>query len=557
MLTTVSRRIWLLVVSAMVMCVAVTLFDLRTLHQAITIERQGQVRALVDGQLSVLTALQADVEAGRPTPPDTQERAARMIRTSFYGKRDGFFAFNYEGVSVANGARPDFEGQNKLDLRDPNGKPFIADLLNAAKRGGDFVIYQFPRTPNTPPIEKLSYAGHFAPWRWMVATGVYTDDIEAEFRDTAMVRLGWLIGVLAVLGGIAVWLARGLTRPLGAFRLTLGQLAQGTLAGDIPHAARKDEIGEMARALVDLRDRLTVAEGVRAEQERAVEQRLRSRAAVDDATRAFVAELQAVLVSVTADAAGIGTKATNLLRIAGTTADTSGRVATVTEGGSANIQTAAAAVEELHSSISTISHQLVTVADASAKAVEEAQSTSATMQGLAGAAQRIDAVVTLINSIASQTNLLALNATIEAARAGEAGKGFAVVASEVKNLASQTAKATEDIQSQVAAIQTESHNAVGAIAKIGETITSINRLATEVAGAVHQQDSAASEIARSVNDAARGATEVSNAIAGVASAMATTGTTAGDVLSSADTLKTQADAINALVGGFVQRLQSA
>ncbi len=190
-------------------------------------------------------------------------------------------------------------------------------------------------------------------------------------------------------------------------------------------------------------------------------------------------------------------------------------VASAAEETSVNVQTVSSGTEQLSSSIAEIGRQVVTSAEIARKAVDEAGATDATMQGLADNAARISVVVDLIQTIASQTNLLALNATIEAARAGEAGRGFAVVASEVKNLASQTAKATDEIRAQIASMQAVTTSAVGAIRSIGNTIGEINEVTTAIAAAVEQQGAATREIARNIQHAAGGTSEVSSNIVGV------------------------------------------
>ncbi len=190
-------------------------------------------------------------------------------------------------------------------------------------------------------------------------------------------------------------------------------------------------------------------------------------------------------------------------------------------------------------------------------AVEQASRSSATMQGLAKAAQRIGDVVELINTIAGQTNLLALNATIEAARAGEAGRGFAVVASEVKALAEQTAKATGEIGQQILAIQQATKESVGSIQEIGATIALVNEIATAIAAAVEQQGMATAEIARNVQEAARGTQEVSSNICGVSRAASETGQTAAKLLSSANELSQQSEMLRTSIEGFFAEIRAA
>ena len=230
-------------------------------------------------------------------------------------------------------------------------------------------------------------------------------------------------------------------------------------------------------------------------------------------------------------------------------------VAAAAEEASVNVQTVAAAAEQLHASVSEISRQVGHSTRITSEAVEAAQHSNATVLGLSSAAQKIGDVVKLISDIASQTNLLALNATIEAARAGEAGKGFAVVASEVKSLANQTAKATENIASQVQAMQSATTEAVSSIQGISQTITTISEIATAIAAAVEEQGQATQEIARNVQEAARGTDQVSSNIAGVKQAAIETGSSAGLVLSSATHLGQQADTLRADVTDLLAKIR--
>ena len=232
-------------------------------------------------------------------------------------------------------------------------------------------------------------------------------------------------------------------------------------------------------------------------------------------------------------------------------------VASASEEASTNVQTVAAAAEELSASITEISRQITQSGKIASRAVEEATHTNTVIEGMAEAAQKIGEVVKLINDIAGQTNLLALNATIEAARAGDAGKGFAVVASEVKSLATQTAKATEDIAAQINAMQSATKGAVDAIKGIGATIGEIHQTATAIAAAIEEQGAATQEITRNVQQAAVGTNEVSSNIAGVNQAASQTGTAATQVLASATELASQSDNLRGEVERFFQAIRAA
>jgi methyl-accepting chemotaxis protein len=232
-------------------------------------------------------------------------------------------------------------------------------------------------------------------------------------------------------------------------------------------------------------------------------------------------------------------------------------VAAAAEETSANVQSVSAGTEELSTSIAGIGRQVVSSAQVARKAVAEAGATDSTMQGLADNAGRISVVVDLIQVIASQTNLLALNATIEAARAGEAGRGFAVVASEVKSLASQTARATEEIRGQIASMQNVTTTAVSAIRNIGQVIGEINDVTTSIATAVEQQGTATREIARNIQHAAGGTSQVSATIVGVSNASAEAGSAANEVLNASAPLRREAEGLRADIDAFLVNIRAA
>jgi methyl-accepting chemotaxis protein len=275
------------------------------------------------------------------------------------------------------------------------------------------------------------------------------------------------------------------------------------------------------------------------------------------AIREFDGHMKIVLETIGGSATKLQNSANALASNAEESSRQSTAVAAASEQASTNVQTVAAATEELSSSVLEIGRQVAESTKIAGKAVEQANHSSATIQGLATAARRIGDVVELINTIAGQTNLLALNATIEAARAGDAGRGFAVVASEVKALAEQTAKATGEIGQQILAIQVATKQSVESIQEIGATIALVNEITTAVAAAVEEQGSATAEIARNVQEAARGTQEVSSNISGVSQAASETGLTATQLLTAANELSVQSDTLRSQVEGFFSTIRAA
>jgi methyl-accepting chemotaxis protein len=267
--------------------------------------------------------------------------------------------------------------------------------------------------------------------------------------------------------------------------------------------------------------------------------------------------VKAVADKVSTSAAEMRGAAEELTLKAEQTSQQATTVAAASEEASVNVQTVASAAEELNASVAEITRQVATSTQITTQAVAEADTTNAQVEGLAKAAQRIGDVVKLISDIAGQTNLLALNATIEAARAGEAGKGFAVVASEVKNLANQTAKATEEIILQITTIQSETQSAVAAIQRIGNTISTINEISTAIASAVEEQGAATREIARNVQEASAGTSEVSSNIIRVTQTAKETGETARVMQESSGALVQQSAMLRGEVDGFLTRVRAA
>lgn len=369
----------------------------------------------------------------------------------------------------------------------------------------------------------------------------------------------WLAGFATLLAiVVAFTLTRLIARPVRGMTGTMERLAGGDTSVSVDGTERKDEIGGMAKAVLVFQRNMIESDRLRAEQERVKEQAaIDRRAAMMKMADDFEAAVGSVIRIVSSAATELQRAAESMTTTADRTAKQSTVVAAASDEASTNVQTVAAATEELTSSVQEIARQVAQSNSMTAEAVSDAEETNARVEALAEAAQRIGDVVRLISDIAGQTNLLALNATIEAARAGEAGRGFAVVASEVKNLAGQTAKATEEITEQVAGIQSATDGSVRAIAGIGQTIRSISGITAGIAAAVEEQSAATVEISRNIQQAAIGTGEVSSNIGSVNQAATETGSAATQVLGAARDLSKQAEALTSEVGRFLATIRAA
>lgn len=363
-----------------------------------------------------------------------------------------------------------------------------------------------------------------------------------------------------VIGALMAWLlSRSIAKPISALCAAMRQLASGNFDVVLPGLGRKDEVGDMAAAIEEFK-----VQAIAKAQREATEQEQRARDA-DAIRRAelirFADEFEnavgAIVANVGSNAVQLEAAAGTLTQTAETTQGLSSSVASASEEASSNMQSVATATEELSLSVSEIGRQVQSSSRIAEKAVQQAGRTDERIGELSRAAQRIGDVVNLITAIAEQTNLLALNATIEAARAGDAGRGFAVVAAEVKSLASQTAKATEEISSQIGGMQTATNESVQEIKEIGSTIEQISGIAAEISSSVQQQSAATQEIAQNVQSVAHGTQQVTGNIVKVNEGATQTGVASEQVLNAARTLSSESQRLREELDRFMLTIRAA
>ncbi|RXG89225.1 methyl-accepting chemotaxis protein [Bradyrhizobium zhanjiangense] len=555
----ISFKLVLIVGISLLGMVVLAPIALSTLRAQMIADRQAKTQHMVDVGYGILAHYQKLESEGKLSRAQAQAGAMAEIKSLRYDKVEYFWINDMAPKMVMHPIKPELDGKDLSGMKDPAGNALFMGFVDVVnKQGAGFYGYLWPKPGFDQPVGKISYVKGFAPWGWIIGTGIYLDDVDAAFRQNAM-TFGYIsLAVLILVLGASFLIGRSVTRPLARITALTERLAAGDSAFDVPHTDRRDEVGGLAKALAVFKDNASAVSRMHAEQQE-LKQKAddEKRRAMADLAGKFEASVQAVVRDVFNEARAMQQAAQGMSETANKATNRASFVATACQQASSNVQTVASAAGELSSSITEISQRVAQAASVADKAAADGQRTNDTVQGLAAAAHKIGEVIDLINQIASQTNLLALNATIEAARAGEAGKGFAVVASEVKSLASQTAKATDEIGAQITAIQAETNEVVGNIESIRATIMEVNEISSSIAAAVEEQGAATQAIARNVQEAASGTDQVSQNISGVTDATAETGQAAGLVLQSSGRLTQKLQSLEYEVGAFVAGVRAA
>lgn len=551
----IGFKIWIPVLTLAVFSVILAIYSLTSLRTVLYAERVEKTRTVVEVATSVAQYFHEQEKKGVLSREEATTQARDVIRAISYDGSNYAFAFDKDAKRVVSPKR-ETEGKNAWDSRDKQGKYLVREMFSVAKQGGGAVPYVWTRKGGKEHLPKSTWAAPFKPWGWVIATGVYMDDVASSFWSAAIkvIMIAALGGLIA--GLIAFATIRNVSRPIKALTANMRALAAGDTEIDVEGTERGDEIGDMAGAMevfvTNERARRTLETR---DAERITQDAVRAQA-IQQRSLEFETNMNELLGTIGGSVGGLQDAANKLYDGAKRTTTQSEAVAGAASEASANVETVASAAEELSASVAEISRQVSNSSEIVSQAAVQADATNERIHGLSKAASRIGEVVNLIQDIAEQTNLLALNATIEAARAGEMGKGFAVVASEVKTLANQTARATEEISGQISAIQQETQHAVDAITEITGTVGKINEITASISVSVEEQGAATNEIARNVQEASRGTQGVSHNIAGVSEAAGVTSTAADLVFNASKDLEQKSADLRQQVDGFLASIKS-
>ena len=556
---TLTQKVYGFIGLIFVAVAGVSWFQVQQFAKDLEAQKRLELKNHVDVALSLIKGEYAAIDTEGISVAEAQRRAAAHVRSLRYGSDDYFWINDMDVKVVMHPFKPEWTGTDGRGVKDPvtGVRLFVAFVDKVRSQGSGYIDYVWPKPGSSQPQQKFTYVAGFEPWHWVVGTGVYVDDIQAQIGGTA--RRTLLIVSLTIVAAAAgaMFVARRMSSAIRVMIGAMNDLAAGKADVTLPNVNRSDEIGDMAKALKIFHENLLYVASLRKkntdQEQQAAEQR---RITLSELAKNLEGSVHRVVNAVGSTALRIDASAGAMEQLAHQTTEEAQVVSSASADAAGNVQAVAAATEQLVTSISRIGSRVALAANVARHAVEQGTKACQSVAVLKTAAERIGEVVALISAIASQTNLLALNATIEAARAGEAGNGFAIVAQEVKALAGQTARATEDIGVQINAVQDATHDVSATIEDISGTIAEISSISDEISTSVQEQEGATGEIARSVAQAASGTQRISQNIGNVATAANETRDKATDLKRASEELSRQSEALDTSIGEFLREMRA-
>ena len=540
-----------------VIAIAVALMSIGTIYaiwqfRGAMIElRQNQVKSVVDTAISYIDGLQAKIASKEISEEAAEKLALDAIRAIKFEGTNYIFAYDRNGIMLAAGNPNLKPGTDMNGFVTADGKKLMPEMIAIARSGGGFISYMWVRPGEAAPSRKITYARQVNRWDWMLGSGTHVADVDSTILKTVFwISLGCTPAMIAFVI-YALMLGRGVTLPIRRLNSVMAELAGGKTTTRVPYSKRRDEVGEISRAVEVFRQSMIERDALKMEEGRIAEERHERAARVDKVIAEFRAEAAQIVGFVRTTAVDMTASADELSQTAEATGRSMREAEALAHRDAEHVGAVALATQDLSATVDGVGRQ---IHEASRITTEGAQLGRDARQGvsaLAETAERIGAVVDLIRAIADQTNLLALNATIEAARAGEAGKGFAVVASEVKQLATQTTKATEEIAGNVAAIQNATRDAVRQIGSVTHSLESIETSSNSIAQSVEEQTATTAEISSRSASVARDTEALVAAIAQVSGAVDETSKVAGTVTEVARELADAASGLDERIRRFL------
>ncbi len=555
----ISIKSKILSVVALSLCgMAVCVFSLswRSYHKS----EQGihnQLESIVQASNTIIQSEYDLFQDGLITEAVAKENALRSIAALRYGGSEYVFILDEDVNMLMHPIKPKLNNTSVKNSQDPTGKFLFREMVEVAMNGGGIVEYMWPRPGDEEPVQKASYLDVFEPWGFVIGTGVYIDDLKSVLMNTLIEGFIILLAFGGITGLVAMRTANSVVRPMLRLADTMKELTLGNTSIAVEGTERKDEIGPMAVAVTAFRDGLAERAVLEKANKEAESSNLLRQNKIEKLIEVFKGKSADVLSQMEANIHSLKSSSDGLQGYAQETDAQSARASAVSHETSSNVQTVAAAAEELSASVSEIMQNVHNNNGTISETANMTSKANEKVKELANAVSKISDVVSLIADIAEQTNLLALNATIEAARAGDSGKGFAVVASEVKQLADQTARATDEISNQISMVQGSTKETVVSIENITQSMEEVSNIMSAIAAAVEEQGAATNEISRNAQFAATGTLEVSENTQNVTKTAKDTTSSALEVGHAADDLAMRAEEMKVQVEQFLSGVAAA